>query len=500
MFLRPVARPLGWGVVVAVVLLAVEALVVIALQQVVGDAFGAVFLLGVLVISAGWGFALAIAMSLANALVYVLFHIEDDSDGLVPALLVFLVLALLVNVLGGQARLRAEEADQRRREVEAAHARVAALADQQTALRRVATLVAGGANPTEVHPVAVRELAGGLGAEHVTLVEFTGEDECVVLAECDSGRRPHFAVGERLSLAGQSVVGAVRRTGRPARIDDYDAVAGSIPERLRAFGLRSGVGTPVVVDGRVRAALVVGSALPTPLPPETEPRIADFADLIATAIFNAESRAEIAASRARVVAAADQARRGFERDLHDGAQQRIVSLGLELRAVEASIDPAQTALRDHLRAVVEGLGGLYTDLQELSRGLHPAVLSKGGLIPALKALGRRSPVPVRLDLTIPDRLPESVEVAAYYVVAEALTNAAKHAAAAEVTITAVAGRGVLSLSVGDDGVGGAASGPGTGLLGLKDRVEALAGRLDIASPTGGGTTLTAVFPIAPAAR
>lgn len=495
MFLRPVARPLGWGVLVAVVLLAVEALVVIALQHVVGDAFGAVFLLGVLVISAGWGFALAIAMSLASALVYVLFHIEDDSDGLVPALLVFLVLALLVNVLGGQARLRAEEADQRRREVEAAHARVAALAEQQTALRRVATLVAGGANPVDVHPVAVRELARGLGAEHVTLVEFTGEQECVVLAECDSGRRPHFAVGERLSLEGRSVVGSVRRTGRPSRIDDYDAVDGAIPERLRTFGLRSGVGVPVVVDGQVRAAVVVGSALPTPLPPETEPRIADFADLIATAIFNAESRAEIAASRVRVVAAADQARRGFERDLHDGAQQRIVSLGLQLRAMEASVGPEHAVLQEELRAVVDGLGGLYSDLQELSRGLHPAVLSKGGLIPALKALGRRSPVPVRLDLTVPDRLPESVEVAAYYVVAEALANAAKHAQASEVIVTAAADEAVLSLSIRDDGVGGAATGPGSGLLGLKDRIEALAGQLDVVSPPGGGTTLTAAVPI-----
>ena len=189
------------------------------------------------------------------------------------------------------------------------------------------------------------------------------------------------------------------------------------------------MGAPIVVDGRIWGALVIGSSQAEPMPPETEARIGDFADLVATAISNAETRAELTASRARIVTAGDQARRRFERDLHDGAQQRVVSLGLELRAIEASIPQEYQELRDRLSHVVDGLAGVSADLQEISRGIHPAILSKGGLGPAIKTLARRSAVPVELELNVDCRMPESVEVAAYYVVAEALTNAAKHAQA-----------------------------------------------------------------------
>ena len=240
---------------------------------------------------------------------------------------------------------------------------------------------------------------------------------------------------------------------------------------------------------------MIGSSQPEPLPPETEARIADFADLVATAISNAETRAELTASRARIVTAGDQARRRFERDLHDGAQQRLVSLGLALRAAETSLPEGQQELRDRLSDVVDGLVGVSTELQEISRGIHPAILSKGGLGPAIKTLARRSAVPVELDLNVDRRLPESVEVAAYYVVAEALTNAAKHAQASEVHVSAVAGQDGLTLTISDDGIGGAVAGAGSGLIGLKDRVDALAGQLGIASPAGGGTTLTVVIPL-----
>ena len=592
--LRPTAPPLWLGVIVAVGFIAVEVVLVLQLKRVAPEnAFGAVFLLGVLVVSAGWGFGLAVATSLASAAVYVYFHAEG-ADSLAPALGVFLCLALLANVLTGQARLRALEAEQRRleadlsaelarstlraedlrgalnaaglriaevlglpfavldldeipcdadraaitlrdcgetvgtllipvglpaaarqrverivpsleallaatrdrheitSELEASHGEITALAKQQAALRRVATLVARGADPEEVYPAAVTELARGLGVAHVTLLGYDVDGVGVVLATRDSPDRATLTVGERLPLEGESLSAQMVRTGEPARIDDYSVVEGAIAERLRELDVCSGVGAPVVVDGRVRGGVMVGSIVAEPLPPETEDRVCDFADLVATAIYNAENRAELRASRARIVAAADQARRGFERDLHDGAQQRIVSLGLQLRALEAS---EHGGTREVLDRAIADLMEVHADLQELSRGIHPAILSRGGLGPAIKALARRSAVPVTLDVDVDRRLPESVEVAAYYVVAEALTNTAKHAQASEIRVCASANEGELRMSISDDGVGGAVTGDGSGLIGLKDRVEARSGRLEISSPHGVGTTLTVTIPL-----
>jgi signal transduction histidine kinase len=231
------------------------------------------------------------------------------------------------------------------------------------------------------------------------------------------------------------------------------------------------------------------------MPPETEARIGDFADLVATAVSNAETRAELTASRARIVTASDQARRRFERDLHDGAQQHVISLGLALRAVEASIPAEHQQLRNQVSNVIDGVVGVSTELQQISRGIHPAILSKGGIGPAIKTLARRSAFPVEIDLNVDRRMPESVEVAAYYVVAEALTNTAKHAQASHVNVSAVDDDDELRLTINDDGIGGAVAGAGSGLIGLKDRVEALGGRLDVSSPAGSGTTLTVVIPL-----
>jgi signal transduction histidine kinase len=487
--LRPTARPLGWGIVVAVALIATEAGLVLLLKRTAPDnSYGAIFLLGVLVVAAGWNFGLALATSLASAAVYVYFHVEDG-DSLVPAFFVFLPLALLASVLASQARLRAAESEERRREANA-------LAQQQAALRRVATVVARGIRPSELYPIAVTELARGLAVEHVTLIEF-GTDRGLVLATRDAPGRPKLQVGERLALDGDAVAVRIRRTGAPARIDDYRTVEGTLAARLRDMGLRSGVGAPVTIDETTRGALIVGSASTTPLPVGTEARVGDFADLVATAIANAETRAELRASRARLVAASDQARRGFERDLHDGAQQRIVSLGLGLRTLEATIPPDQQAMRKQVDNLVTGMADLYTELQELSRGIHPAILSKGGLGPALKTLARRSTVPVALHVDVDGRLPESIEVAAYYVVAEALTNAAKHARATGVSIRAACADAELRLEVADDGVGGATPGAGSGLIGLKDRVDAVSGRLVVTSPASGGTTVSARIPVDP---
>jgi signal transduction histidine kinase len=487
LFLRPTARPLGWGIVVAVGFIAAETLIVVYLSRVAPEnAFGALFLLGVLVVSAGWKFRLAIATTIGSTLVYLYFHM----DGVAAALFVFLPVALLANVLAGQARLRAAEAEARRREA-------AALATQQAALRRVATLVARGADPVVVYPVTVTELARGLDVEHVTLVRFDSDDTCTVLAAHDRPGREPLQAGERLPVDGDSITGLVRRTGTPARIDDYAGLAGTIASRMRGLGLHSGVGVPITIDDEPRGALIVGSIRQEPLPRETEERICDFADLVATAIANAETRAELKASRARIVAASDQARRRFERDLHDGAQQRIVALGLGLRTVEASVAEEDKAVRRQLDNVINGLAELYTNLQELSRGIHPAILSKGGLGPALRALARRSAIPVGIDVDVDGRLPESIEVAAYYVVAEALTNAAKYSQASGVDIRVGREADELHIAVADDGIGGATSaGGGSGLIGLRDRVEAVSGRLHVSSPHGGGTTLTARIPLA----
>jgi signal transduction histidine kinase len=254
------------------------------------------------------------------------------------------------------------------------------------------------------------------------------------------------------------------------------------------------VGAPILVDGRVWGAAIVGSSRPEPLPPDTETRLADFTDLVATAIANAETRAQLTASRARIVAAADDARRRIERDLHDGAQQRLVSLGLELRTTEASVPPDLHPLKERISHLVTSVAGISEEVQEISRGIHPAILSKGGLGPALKALARRSAVPVELVLDVDRRLPDPAEVAAYYVVAEALTNAAKHARASAVTVCAEAEGVTLRLSIRDDGIGGADSAKGSGLTGLIDRVEALGGRMQIMSPPGSGTSMRVTIP------
>jgi signal transduction histidine kinase len=318
-----------------------------------------------------------------------------------------------------------------------------------------------------------------------------------VLAAHDRPGRETLQAGEHLPIDGDSITGLVRRTGTPARIDDYEGLAGTIASRMRGLGQHSGVGAPITIDDEPRGALIVGSIRQEPMPRETEERICDFADLVATAIANAETRAELKASRARIVAASDQARRRFERDLHDGAQQRIVALGLGLRTVEASVAEEDKAVRRQLDNVINGLAELYTNLQELSRGIHPAILSKGGLGPALRALARRSAIPVGIDVDVDERLPESIEVAAYYVVAEALTNAVKYSQASRVDIRVGREADELHIAVADDGIGGATSaGGGSGLIGLRDRVEAVSGRLHVSSPLGAGTTLTARIPLA----
>jgi signal transduction histidine kinase len=382
------------------------------------------------------------------------------------------------------------------RGVEASPDELGVLAELQASLRRIATLVARGVAPSEVFSAVVGEVSRCLGVHHSVLFRYEPDGAAVLVAarDDDPGMK-NMPVGERFSLEGESVTAMVFRTGRAARMVSYENASGSVAARMRGLGLRTAVGAPIVVDGRLWGAAIVGWSRLEPLPSDTEARVGDFADLVATAIANAESHAQLTASRARIVAAADDVRRRIERDLHDGAQQRLVSLGLQLRAAEASVLPEQQALREQISDIVSGLAGVSTDLQEISRGIHPAILSKGGLGPALKALARRSAVPVHLDLAVDPGLPASAEVAAYYVVAEALTNTAKHARASVVNVCVEAEDANLHLCIRDDGIGGADSRKGSGLIGLTDRVEALGGQMDVSSPVGSGTSLLVKIPI-----
>jgi signal transduction histidine kinase len=303
------------------------------------------------------------------------------------------------------------------------------------------------------------------------------------------------AAGTRLPIERPSLIAAVLETGRAARMDDFSKARGASAEAVRSSGVRWAVGVPIVVDGALWGVMIAGSRDPEAVSGQTETRLAKFTQLLATAIANAESRAELDASRARIVATADATRRRIERDLHDGAQQRLVSLALEVRAVQASVPPELGELRVELSRVAEGHADVLEELREIAQGIHPAILVDDGLGPALRMLARRSPIPVELDLQAESRLPEQVELAAYYVVSEALANVAKHACASVAHVAIEAGDGMLRVAVRDNGLGGADPALGSGLLGLKDRAEAIGGRVSLESPPGAGTSLLVELPV-----
>ena len=367
------------------------------------------------------------------------------------------------------------------------------IANEQAALRRVATLVAQAAPPELVFASVAEESGRLLAVDFAVLVRYDPPDTLEVTGTWTSTGAPApTPVGGRLPLGGHNVTTLVHQTGR-ARIDYDDAISGAIGQvATRDWGLRSSVGVPVSVEGRLWGAIVVALTGGEFLPADAEMRLAGFTELLATAIANAGAQAEVTASRARIVAAADQARRRIERDLHDGAQQRLVTLALKLRAAQAAAPPE---LRGQLAETVAEATSALDELRETARGIHPAILADGGLRPALKALARRSPLPVDLRVHAEQRLPEPVEVSAYYVVAEALTNAAKHARASAVGVEAEVAGDRLRVTVRDDGIGGADLARGTGLAGLKDRVEALGGRIFLDSRRGAGTSLQAEFPL-----
>jgi signal transduction histidine kinase len=358
---------------------------------------------------------------------------------LIAYLIVGLVIALLVRALASLA-----EQEARLRQVEAAR-------------RRVATLLAGGAPAEDLFAAVTLEVGRLLNASNVRLLRSGNDAGATLVAEWEapvSSRRPR---------------------AEPTTIS-----------------------TPVVVEGEpwgvMTAELAAG---------EQASRIVHlerFTELLATAITAAHTRDRLAASRVRIVTAADDARRRIERDLHDGAQQRLVSLALRLRIAQRSVPPDAGELAQALAGVADELTGTIEELREMARGIHPAILAQGGLGPALRTLSRRSEIPTEIEVNVDGRLPDQVEVAAYYVVAETLTNVARHARANSVRIEAVVEDGRLCLGVSDDGVGGADPARGSGLTGLADRIQALGGSLTVVSPRGSGTRLAVELPLLPADR
>jgi signal transduction histidine kinase len=372
-----------------------------------------------------------------------------------------------------------------------AEERLRELADTQASMRRLAMLVARGEPPEAVFAAVTREALRYFGSGTARMIRFELDGTATLVAN-EGTTGPHVRVGERWEgYPPTGLTAVVLRTGRAARVEDYRDIPGGEP--YLAEGLRSAVGMPVHVQGRLWGMIAVGSGQ-GPLPPDTEQRMTEFTELVATAVANAQSRAELMSSRARIVAASDEVRRRIERDLHDGAQQRLVALALRLRmAAEPSTEGGDP--RTEMADAAAELMGVVDDLREISHGIHPAILSKAGLRPALRALGRRSVIPVELDVQVHGRLSEPVEVGVYYVVSEMLANAEKHARASVVEVGAAASGGRLQVRVHDNGVGGADPLRGSGLRGLQDRIEALGGTFSVHSPVGSGTTVTCELPI-----
>ncbi|MCW2649179.1 MAG: hypothetical protein JWR32_155 [Mycobacterium sp.] len=359
---------------------------------------------------------------------------------------------------------------------------------EHAALRRVATVVAHGGEPSEVLKAVANEVACLLGAD-MTLIGRYGADATFTYL-VSGGRLPTTELAARLTLGGNNLVSTIFSCGQSTSMS-YDNASGPIAAFAQKLGIRNAVGTPITVDDRIWGAMLAGWTQPRELTSETVDHLAEITELVATAIANAESRTALVESRARVVAAGDDTRRRIEHDLHDGAQQRLVTLSLKLRSHQSRI-PADVA--ELFGDIDSELGEILDELRELSHGIHPAALTRGGLGPALRDLARRAPIPATVNVRLSRRPPQRIEVAVYFIVAEALTNVAKHAHASEVLVDVEAIDGVVRASVSDDGVGGANPSRGSGLLGLRDRVESLGGTMSLASPSR-GTTLAIELPI-----
>jgi signal transduction histidine kinase/PAS domain-containing protein len=374
-----------------------------------------------------------------------------------------------------------------------ARTEVERLADEQAALRRVATLVARESPPAEVFAAVAEEVARLLGVEDTTIFRY--EDDWTATVVADRGERDvPMPIGSRVSLEGDSATALVRRTGRAARIDDFSGATGPLADYTREANIGSTVGSPIVVDGRLWGAMIAATRTDEAMPADTESRIEEFTELVATAISNMQARSELAASRARIVEAADEERRRVVRDLHDGAQQRLVQAIVNLKLAQRAFHNGDGEAEEFVCEALELAEDGNAELRELAHGILPAALTRGGLRPAFDALVGRLDLPIRVDVT-EERLSAEIEASAYFVVAESLTNVVKHSQAENAEVTACVRDGVLCLEIRDDGIGGADPN-GSGLVGIEDRVRALGGRLSIKSPAGGGTVVAATVPLA----
>jgi signal transduction histidine kinase len=364
---------------------------------------------------------------------------------------------------------------------------VTRLARERAALRRVATMVAHNASQEEVFMKVAQELRFLLGVETAVVQRFEPAEEAIMVRSWGKVG-DEFRVGRREGIGEDGVTKLVYETQRPVRIDADERS----PTR-RALGLRSMVGGPIFVDGRLWGVLAAGTRRAEPMVADAEARIAQFGELVATAIANVQARADLSASRARVIATADDERRRMVRDLHDGAQQRlvhtVVTLKLARRALERDPSDAASLLGEALRQARTATN----ELRDLAHGILPSVLTHAGLRAAAHALASRMSIPVEIDVAV-DRLPEAVEATAYFIVAEALTNVAKHARARRAIVTARLQDDTLLLEIHDDGIGGARA-DGQGLVGLSDRLAVVNGSLRVYSPPDCGTVLAATVPL-----
>jgi len=373
---------------------------------------------------------------------------------------------------------------------------LARIAQEQAVLRQVATLAAGPSSSSALFASVAEEIADLFRVDLVLLIRYHSDATAEVVGSWRRTGDP-MPVGIRSPLGGDNLTSRIAKSSAPSRMANYRDDGSEITRNALSVGTRGSAGAPILVDDRLWGAIIVQSKVGRPLPGDVETRLSQFTELVALAIASTDARSELTASRARIVVAADATRQQIERNLHDGAQQRLVSLGLELRATESAVPVDLAHIRARIAESVRGLQEVVEGIQEISRGIHPAIVSRGGLGAAVRALGRRSPVPVELDVQGDRRMSEQAEVAAYYVVSEALTNVAKHADASVASVSLVFDDSSLHLSIADDGVGGADPGAGSGLVGLSDRIHALGGTFEVASPAGVGTRLAMTIPLTP---
>jgi signal transduction histidine kinase len=449
---------------------------------------GGVYLYVVLLVSARRGPLYGVPLAIAGGLAFDSFFIpptrqfgdHDWQNELV--VVIYVAIGTLIGALAARSQRRAEASEEAR----------GRLAQEQAALRRVATLVAREADPSEVFAKVAEEVALLLGVGSVFMHRYEPDGGDTVVGswgELDDA----LPVGTRLTPPPDSITAVVRRTGRPARNDDFGNTTGPLAAYAGLRSVRSAVGSPIIVDGELWGSMVSDSLNPEPIPADAESRIAEFTELVATSISNIQARAELAASRARIVAATDDERRRVVRDLHDGAQQRLVHTVFTLKQARTALQKDDAAAAPLLAEALDHAESAMDELRELAHGILPSVLSWGGLRSGVEALASRTPLPVEMAVS-KDRYPAAVEATAYFVVAEALTNVVKHAQAEHATVAVGVEDGALRVEVADDGTG-TADPHGHGLLGLADRLASLEGELQVVSAPGHGTKVIATLPL-----